>query len=210
MRSIAVHALCLGVCLLQRQATAFVVSLSGRGGFTSLERESPFSGALQRASPASSRAVRAGVVMQATSSLETSMSRYKKLVGDKRWETDEGIENRVKATFAEMCKVYGEDNAVQMVKNSPMCMGYDGSVFQATFEAFSEVFGEEETKGMVTRNPNLLAVRPTGFGGACNAKSDTMQMSYVIAATRPLGPFLLWGLFFCLCIPLVSGRLFSC
>lgn len=39
-----------------------------------------------------------------------------------------------------------------------MCMGYDGSVFQATFEAFSEVFGEEETKGMVTRNPNLLAV----------------------------------------------------
>lgn len=53
--------------------------------------------------------------MQATSSLESSMSRYKKLVGEKRWETDEGIENRVKATFAEMCKVYGEDNAVQMV-----------------------------------------------------------------------------------------------
>ena len=70
------------------------------------------------------------------------------------------------------------------VKNSPSCLGYDGSVFQATYEAFSEVFGEEETKGMVTRNPNLLAVRPTGFGGAINAKSDTMQMSYVIAATR--------------------------
>lgn len=30
----------------------------------------------------------------------------------------------------------------------------------------------------------LLQVRPTGFGGAANAKSDTMQMSYVIAATR--------------------------
>lgn len=72
----------------------------------------------------------------------------------------------------------------RQVKNSPSCLGYDGSVFQATFEAFSEVFGEEEAKGMVTRNPNLLAVRPTGFGGAINAKSDTMQMSYVIAATR--------------------------
>lgn len=70
------------------------------------------------------------------------------------------------------------------MKNSPSCLGYDGSLFQATFEAFSEVFGEEETRGMVTRNPNLLAVRPTGFGGACNAKSDTMQMSYIIAATR--------------------------
>ncbi|CAM9951679.1 unnamed protein product [Ectocarpus sp. 13 AM-2016] len=57
---------------------------------------------------------------------------------------------------------------------------------------------------MVTRNPNLLAVRPTGFGGAANAKSDTMQMSYVIAATRPLGPVLLFGLAFCLAIPLVE------
>ena len=75
-------------------------------------------------------------------------------------------------------------NIWRQVKASPSCLGYDGSVFQATFEAFSEVFGEEETKGMVTRNPNLLAVKPTGFGGACNAKSDTMQMSYVIAATR--------------------------
>lgn len=44
------------------------------------------------------------------------MSRYKKLVGQKRWETDEGIEQRVKTTFAEMCKVYGEENAVQMVR----------------------------------------------------------------------------------------------
>eukprot|EP00903_Cladosiphon_okamuranus_P017829 g16408.t1 len=142
------------------------------------------------------------MVMQST--LESSVSLYKKAVGNQRWETDEGIEKRAAGTFAEMCKVYGEDNAVQMVKNSPSCLGYDASMFQATFEAFSEVFGEEETKGMVTRNPNLLAVRPTGFGGAINAKNDTMQMSYVIAATRPLGPVLLWGLAFLLAIPLIE------
>ena len=72
----------------------------------------------------------------------------------------------------------------RQVKNSPSCLGYDSSTFRATFEAFAEVFSPEDTKGMVTRNPNLLAVKPTGFGGACNAKSDTMQMSYVIAFTR--------------------------
>ncbi|CAM9636982.1 unnamed protein product [Ectocarpus sp. 12 AP-2014] len=197
MRS-AIYALHLGVCLLAGQACAFVRSPSGR--------------AIASVGPKGASRARAGIVMQATSNVESSVSRYKKLVGAKRWETDEGIEKRAASTFAEMCKVYGEDNAVQMVKNSPACLGYDGSVFRATFEAFTEVFGEEETKGMVTRNPNLLAVRPTGFGGAANAKSDTMQMSYVIAATRqvlhvvasPLGPVLLFGLAFCLAIPLVE------
>ncbi|CAM9820652.1 unnamed protein product [Ectocarpus fasciculatus] len=177
MRS-AIYALHLGVCLLAGQACAFVCSPSARAISSVGPKGVPSS------SPFASRARGACVVMQATSNVESSVSLYKKLVGAKRWETDEGIEKRAEGTFAEMCKVYGEDNAVQMVKNSPSCLGYDGSVFQATFEAFTEVFGEEETKGMVTRNPNLLAVRPTGFGGAANAKSDTMQMSYVIAATR--------------------------
>lgn len=72
----------------------------------------------------------------------------------------------------------------RQVKAVPGCLGFDPSIFRATFEAFSEVFTAEDTKGMVTRNPNLLAVRPTGFGGACNAKSDTMTMSYIIAYTR--------------------------
>lgn len=70
------------------------------------------------------------------------------------------------------------------VKAVPGSLGFDPSLFRETFEAFTEVFGAEETKGMVTRNPNLLAVRPTGFGGAINAKKDTMQMSYLIAYTR--------------------------
>ncbi|CAM9628199.1 unnamed protein product [Ascophyllum nodosum] len=57
---------------------------------------------------------------------------------------------------------------------------------------------------MVTRNPNLLSVRPTGFGGASNAKSDTMTMSYLIAYTRPLGPFLLYGLLLALALPVIE------
>lgn len=50
------------------------------------------------------------------STLESSVSLYKKCVGDKRWETDEGIEKRATTTFAELCKVYGEENAVKMVR----------------------------------------------------------------------------------------------
>lgn len=70
------------------------------------------------------------------------------------------------------------------VKAVPSCLGYNPANFIGTFDAFSENFGAEETIGMVTRNPNLLSVRPTGFGGAINAKSDTMTMSYIIAYTR--------------------------
>lgn len=49
------------------------------------------------------------------SSLESSVSLYKKCVGNERWEKDEGIEKRAAGTFAEMCKVYGEENAIKMV-----------------------------------------------------------------------------------------------
>ena len=44
---------------------------------------------------------------------------------------------------------------------------------------------------MVIRNPNLLSLRPTGYGGAENSGDDTMYMSYIVAVTRPAGPFLL-------------------
>lgn len=70
------------------------------------------------------------------------------------------------------------------MKAVPACLGYNPTNFRATFEAFSEVFSPEDTKDMVTRNPTLMGLRPDGFGGAINAKSDTMTMSYVIAYTR--------------------------
>lgn len=66
----------------------------------------------------------------------------------------------------------------------PNCLSYKSDMFQETFDAFCEVFPPEDTIGMVTRNPNLLGIRPRGFGGAANAKQDTMTMSYIIAYTR--------------------------
>jgi hypothetical protein len=55
---------------------------------------------------------------------------------------------------------------------------------------------------MVVRNPNLIGLRPTGFGGAINSKEDTMAASYAIEATRgPIGTILLSGLLVLLLVP---------
>lgn len=106
-----VYALCLGVCLLAGRASAFVLSPSARGA-VSLGRATtaaaPYVASARRGERTS------GLVMQ--SSLESSVSLYKKAVGNQRWETDEGIEKRAAGTFAEMCKVYGEENATKMVR----------------------------------------------------------------------------------------------
>lgn len=72
-------------------------------------------------------------MMQATSNVESSVSLYKKLVGAKRWETDEGIEKRAEGTFAEMCNVYGEDNAVQMVRFEIMNEDHDVTTWVHVF-----------------------------------------------------------------------------
>lgn len=55
--------------------------------------------------------------MQATSNVDSSVSLYKKAVGNARWGADEGIEDRAVGTFSYMCDVYGEQNAVQMVSS---------------------------------------------------------------------------------------------
>lgn len=54
---------------------------------------------------------------------------------------------------------------------------------------------------MVIRNPALLSVAPSGPDGADTADGKAMFLSYVIAATRPIGGLLLGLLFTLLSIP---------
>ena len=68
-------------------------------------------------------------------------------------------------------------------------------------------FSPADVEAMVIRNPLLLGVRPDGFGGASNTKEDTVYMSYIIAATRPAGPFLLATLFLLLLTPGIKSIL---
>jgi len=104
-------------------------------------------------------------------------------------------------TFTEMARIYGPDDSLTMVQTSPLIMAARSQDFAATFAAFGETFGEDETLAMVKRNPNLLFVPPTGVGGADSANDLTMQLSYVVAFTKPAGPFLLGGLALLLALP---------
>uniref|UniRef100_A0A7R9UE42 PSI-F n=1 Tax=Pinguiococcus pyrenoidosus TaxID=172671 RepID=A0A7R9UE42_9STRA len=137
-----------------------------------------------------------------SAAVEVFKKRYAAPKPGTRYDVEEA---KLKSTYKSIAKVYGDDNALEMVKAVPGCLAFDPSNFQGTYDVFCETFGEDKAKGMVRRNPNLLAVKPDGWGGATGAKDDTFYMSYVIAFTRPLGPVLLAGLIAALSVPLVEG-----
>mmetsp|Transcript_6522 Transcript_6522/g.9449 ORF Transcript_6522/g.9449 Transcript_6522/m.9449 type:complete len:238 (+) Transcript_6522:52-765(+) len=110
-----------------------------------------------------------------------------------------------RANFMEISRLYGEDNALQMTKGEPAILAFDKKNFAPSLKEYGKIFGVEEAKAMVIRNPGLLAVKPTGYGGADAANDQTMQLSYVVAATRPAGPFLLYGTLGLLCIPAIES-----
>merc|ERR1712071_650763 len=104
-------------------------------------------------------------------------------------------------TFSEMCKVYGAENALSMVETEPRVLNCDCNNFGPCFDIYSEKFGKEEAIGLLLRNPNLLGIRATGPGSANEAGDDTVFFSYVIAATRPGGKYLLTTLLGLLSVP---------
>ena len=107
----------------------------------------------------------------------------------------------LKSNFQELAKVYGPDEALQMTKDLPACLAFDKSNFKPSLVEFGKIFGEEEAKEMVKRNPGLLAIKPED---AAKSDDQTMKFSYVIAKTRPAGPFLLYGTLGLLSIPVIE------
>lgn len=114
-------------------------------------------------------------------------------------------EKDLRATFQEMVKVYGEAQSLQMVKDDPLVLAANRKNFKPTLSAFAEKFGLDESKAMVSRNPGLLFIAPSGPGGADTATDLTMQFSYLVAATRPVGPLLLYGTLFLLVSPAIEA-----
>ena len=94
-------------------------------------------------------------------------------------------------TFNELARLYGDDEALTMVKLEPRVLVFNSDNYAPCLEAWTEQFGLEAAKGMVGRNPNLLAVRPSL---AQKPAEDSMFFSYVIAASRPLPKILAAGL----------------
>lgn len=111
-------------------------------------------------------------------------------------------EARIRSTFQELSKVYGTEEALQMTKDMPAILAFDKRNFKPTLAEFGKIFGNQEAKEMVMRNPGLLAVKPEDAAGA---DDQTMKFSYIVAKTRPAGPYLLYGTLGLLAIPVVEG-----
>jgi len=107
-------------------------------------------------------------------------------------------------TFQEISRVYGPDNALDMVKIWPNALNCDSKNFKPVFDIYAEKFGEEETIAMLKRNPNLLGCRAEG-PNSVEAGDDVMVMSYIIAFTRPAGSFLLALLLSLVSLPVLEG-----
>ena len=93
-------------------------------------------------------------------------------------------DEKLRATFNTVAKLYGEENALKMVKIQPGILAFNKDNMAASLDAFAENFGLEEAKEMVIRNPGLLSVKPANAEGADDL---TMQLSYVVEFTRPIG-----------------------
>lgn len=106
------------------------------------------------------------------------------------------------ASFDELAKLYGAEEALGMVKTMPIILAFNRKEFAGCRKEWKEIFGDEESKAMVIRNPGLLAVRAFEAG---KATDQTMTFSYIVAATRPAGAFLLAGTFALLLSPLLEA-----
>jgi hypothetical protein len=65
-------------------------------------------------------------------------------------------EKEVRSNFKEMAKVYGEQEALDMVTIMPVALSFNAKNFAPSFKGYSAVFGEEDTKAMVGRNVSAL------------------------------------------------------
>lgn len=96
--------------------------------------------------------------------------------------------------FNTLASIYGDDVALRMVNIQPNILAFNSANFEPSLNAFAEKFGMDESKAMVLRNPGLLSVQPAN---AADVDGLTMQLSYVVDITRPigaLGPVILFGL----------------
>mmetsp|Transcript_4716 Transcript_4716/g.7696 ORF Transcript_4716/g.7696 Transcript_4716/m.7696 type:complete len:220 (-) Transcript_4716:3891-4550(-) len=113
-------------------------------------------------------------------------------------------DEEIKATFNTIASIYGDEEALKMVKIQPSVLAFEKANFQPSLDAFGENFGYEESKQMIIRNPGLLGTKPAN---AAAADDLTMQLSYVVQFTRPIGavgPVILIGL---LCVPALESAL---
>lgn len=103
-----------------------------------------------------------------------------------------------------------ETKAATVCKLYPFVLYVDNSRLTENLRQLTEAWGLEKTSEVLLRNPNILSTAPQGYGSiaASLAKgngNDIVGASYLIAATRPAGPFLLALLFLSLGKAVIFG-----
>jgi len=70
----------------------------------------------------------------------------------------------------------------------------EDKVDEKSGETKAAKFTEEDVVGMVVRNPNLIAIRPTGYGGADTSDESTVNpFSYSISLFLSFRWVFSWG-----------------
>lgn len=93
--------------------------------------------------------------------------------------------------FNELARLYGDEEALAIVKIQPRTLTFSSEFFEPCLEAWTEQFGLEASQAMVRRNPGLLGVNPILAREPAEA---SMALSYVVAITRPLPKLIAAGL----------------
>ena len=88
------------------------------------------------------------------------------------------------SAFDEIASLYGDEEALKMVKIQPGVLAFNKENFGPSLAAFGAKFGADEAREMVIRNPGLLSVKPINAEAADDL---TMKLSYVVDFTRPIG-----------------------
>ncbi|KAL7532658.1 hypothetical protein ACHAXR_005783 [Thalassiosira sp. AJA248-18] len=106
-------------------------------------------------------------------------------------EAKSGTKASCTKAFNELARLYGDEEALAIVKIEPSALKFNSDNFEPCLDAWTEQFGLESAQAMVMRNPGLLAI-PSWQ--AEQPSESCMALSYVVAATRPLPKILAAGL----------------
>jgi hypothetical protein len=92
-----------------------------------------------------------------------------------------------------------ETKTANIVAQFPDVLRANPARLEANIKLLSETWGIQKASEVVLRNPNILTTPTYGYGSLSASLekgngNDIVAVSYLIAATRPAGPFLLAGL----------------
>jgi hypothetical protein len=109
---------------------------------------------------------------------------------------------QARATFNELAKLYGSNEAYDMVKALPIILSFNKKQFAPSLQAMSIALGDpDRAKAIVQLNPGLLAITPIN---AATVSEQTVVFSYLVGYTRPFGPILLPALLLALFSPAIE------